>query len=298
MKLHQLRSFEAIVRNDFNLTRAAEVLHATQPGLTKHAQLLEAGLGVALFVRSKRRLLGLTDAGKAILPIASQAVEVLEHLQRTARHFATQRPEGLTVATSPTPARNFFPSVIRQFKERHPQTRVRVISGSVHQSIEAVVKAEADFCLCSAPREAEHDVQFHPCFEHHWILLAPPQHELLRRKKLTLGEIARHRLITYNAGYASRSVIEEAFANANLTPDIVLDTSDSDIMRRYVASGLGVAIVGGSTLEMAGSDGLVSLDLDGLIPAVRMHVGIRRGAMLRAEVIEFLNFCAPHIRNW
>ena len=298
MKLHQLRSFDAIVRNDCNITRAAEMLHATQPGVTKHLQSLEAELGVALFVRNKRRLLGLTDAGKAILPIAVQAVEVLENLQRTARYFAVHRPEGLTVATSPTPARVFFPALIQQFAQRCPQIRVRVISGSVHQSIEAVVRAEADFCLCSAPRTAQHDLKFHPCFEHRWLLIAPPDHELLRQKKLTLKAIARHGLITYHEGYASRSVIEEAFAGVGLTPDIVLDTTDSDIMRRYVASGLGVAIVGGSTFEMTGNDGLVGLDLDGLIPTVRMHLGIRRGARLRAEVIAFLSLCAPHIRDW
>jgi DNA-binding transcriptional LysR family regulator len=145
MKLHQLRSFEAIVRNDFSVTRAAEDLHATQPGVTKHVQLLESELGIALFVRHKRRFLGLTSAGKAILPMAKQAVQALEALQRTARHFADVRVRTLTVATSPTPARVFFPPLIQRFGELHPNTRLRVISGTVGHSIDAVLRGDADF---------------------------------------------------------------------------------------------------------------------------------------------------------
>ncbi|MFM0158477.1 LysR substrate-binding domain-containing protein [Paraburkholderia sediminicola] len=295
MKLHQLRSFNAIVRHDFSVTRAAEHLHASQPGLTKHIQLLEAELGVSLFMRHKRRLLGLTSAGKAILPIAAQAIIVLENLQRTARQFSDHRSEILTVATSPTPARIFFPALIQQFAQRKPDTRVHVISGSVSQSIDAVSCGKADFCLCSAPRVPVGDIAFFPCYEHRWLLVAPLGHELLKRPRLSLEDIARYPLITYKEGYASRAIIAETFAQRGLSPDIVLDTSDGDIMRHYVSSGLGIAIVGGSALEAKQDTELASIDLGELVPTVRMHIGIRRNAVPSTNALNFFDLFAPDL---
>ena len=65
MNFQQLRSVREAVRCGFNLTEVATVLHTSQPGVSRQVRELEEELGVQLFTRSGKRLLGLTTAGKA-----------------------------------------------------------------------------------------------------------------------------------------------------------------------------------------------------------------------------------------
>jgi LysR family cys regulon transcriptional activator len=295
MNVQQLRSVYAIVKHDLNLTRAAEHLHATQPGLTKHVQGLEAELGVDLFVRHKKRFIGLTPAGHAILPIAARAVDVFDELRRTARGFANDHADVLTLATSPTQARCFLPAVIQQFSLRYPKTRLHVLQGGVNHSIDLVNHGKANFCISSMPSKANDQMEFFPCYDHQWLLLVPPSHSLLQKRPLTLADIAQHPLITYEEGFSSRALIVDRFHAQGLTPNIVLDAADNDIMKRCVFSGIGIAIIGSAAYDAARDHGLAAIDLAGLIPSTRIHVGIRRDTILNAQALYFLKLFEPKL---
>ena len=95
---------------------------------------------------------------------------------------------------------------------------------------------------------------------------------------LTLRDIAEYPIITYEEGFASRAMITEAFRSEGLQPDIALEALDTDIMRRYVSSGLGVAFVAVADPADVEEAGLCALGLDGLIGPIGIHVGVRRDA--------------------
>jgi len=69
MNFQQLRAVREAARCGFNLTEVAEVLHASQPGISRQIRELEDELGVEIFVRAGKRLTGLTAPGEAVLPI-------------------------------------------------------------------------------------------------------------------------------------------------------------------------------------------------------------------------------------
>jgi LysR family cys regulon transcriptional activator len=82
MNFQQLRSVRETVRQGFNLTLVAEALHTSQPGVSRQIRELEEELGVELFVRAGRRLLGLTPPGEAMLPIVERLLQEAENLRR------------------------------------------------------------------------------------------------------------------------------------------------------------------------------------------------------------------------
>lgn len=296
MKLHQLRSFDAVVRHELNLTRAAQALHATQPGVTKHIQLLEADLGVELFVRHKKRFVALTPAGRAILPLATRAVSVLEELRRTARGFSALQ-DVLTIATSPTQARSLLPGIIQQFSQRYPRTQLHLVQGSVTQSIGLVTRGDADFCLCSLPTVPCEQLEFFPCYEHQWVLLVPDAHALLRVEKLRLADIAQYPIITYEEGFSSRTLIMDRFRAQGLAPNVVLDAADSDIMKKYVRSGVGIAIVGRPAFDATVDAGLAAIELGGLIPGTTIHLGLRQGEPPGEQALNFFRMFHPKLEE-
>jgi LysR family cys regulon transcriptional activator len=288
VKLQHLKSFGAIAQHDLNVTRAAAHLHATQPGLSKHVKALEEELGVKLFVRQRNRYTALTDAGTRLLPIALRAIAAADELAHTARDLAKHTGDALTIAASPTPARFFLPTIVHRFSERYPRTRLKILEGNSSHSIDCLLRGEADLCVSSAPATPIRALAFTPCYELHWLLLAPRGHPLLRARPLTLATIARHPIITYDKGFASRAVIVEAFRDQGLTPDIALEALDGDMMRRYVLSGVGVAFIAAAAAADLADPGLVTIDVGALVPPIRIHVGVRRGVRPRAAAAHLL----------
>ena len=75
MNFQQLRIVRETVRRNFNLTEVANSLFTSQSGVSKHIKDLEDELGIELFIRRGKRLLGLTDPGKEMVEIVEMPVE-------------------------------------------------------------------------------------------------------------------------------------------------------------------------------------------------------------------------------
>src|SRR5689334_15614954 len=106
MKLQQLRSFREVVDGGFNVSKAAAALHTSQPGVSRHIQLLEHELGVALLERQSTRIEGLSDAGRALLPAVRRILMEADNLQRQAREMAAPAKTKFVIATTQTHARH------------------------------------------------------------------------------------------------------------------------------------------------------------------------------------------------
>lgn len=275
MKLHQLRSAVAIVNNDFNLTRAAKSLTATQPGVSAHVRLLEQELGVTLFVRDRKRFIGLTPAGATLLPMAARLVEGANEFHAEARRIASPAEHELTVACGPTPA-HLLPDILQELMHRYPRIRVRVKCGSIAMVLDDTIKGEADICILSESAEFPSSIDFQPCYTLGWSLLGKPEHPLMIVPELTLAAIARYPIITYDGGFASRAHIVEAFATAGLALNIALSVGDADAMKRSVRAGIGVAILRSDNLIPEEEPGLLARSLNHLIQRSTIFAGVRR----------------------
>ena len=105
MNLQQLRSVRETVRQRFNLTLVAEVLHTSQPGVSRQIRELEEELGIEIFVRVGKRLTGLTPPGATVLPIVERLLQEADNLKRAGEEFAAQGSGLLTIAATHSQAR-------------------------------------------------------------------------------------------------------------------------------------------------------------------------------------------------
>ena len=74
-------------------------------------------------------------------------------------------------------------------------------------------------------------------------MVVPPRHPLLKSGPLTLEELSRYPIVTYDFAFANRSLVQKAFENRGLAPHVVLSAQDSDVIKTYVELGLGVGIL-------------------------------------------------------
>jgi len=126
MNFQQLRVVRETVRRNFNLTEVANVLFTSQSGVSKHIKDLEYELGVELFVRRGKRLLGLTDPGKELVEVVERILVDTSNIKRLGEQFSNRDEGQLTVATTHTQARYVLPYVVAGFTNNFPNVhRVR-----------------------------------------------------------------------------------------------------------------------------------------------------------------------------
>ena len=295
MNFQQLRIIRETVRQNFNLTDVANALFTSQPGVSKHIKDLEDELGVELFIRRGKRLLGLTEPGKELVVIVERMLLDARNIKKLADQF-TQRDQGqLTIVTTHTQARYALPKVVTTFKQEYPKVHLALHQGSPQEIVQQLLSGEADIGIATEALDTESELVTFPYYDWHHAILVPAGHPLLDVKPLTLAALAEHPIVTYHTGFTGRSKIDRAFSEANLSPDIVMSALDADVIKSYVELGLGVGIVAPGAYNADKDRDLRLIEAPDLFALNTTRIAVRRGHYLRGYAYRFIELCAPEL---
>ena len=293
LKLHELRSVRAVVASGFRVTAAGEAVHSSQPGISRHLQRVEQSLGVELFERRKGRLVGLTPAGQALVPMINRTLDQLEGMGRIAEQFKEGAVGSLTVATSHTHARYLLPPVIESFIRQFPTVRLTLKQGYVGQIVDWLGSGQADISISTMPSRHPASLSFNAFRQLHRILLAPRRHPLLKIKRPTLRDLSEYPIITYGPEYAAYSQIMSAFEVQGLRPIVAMSASDTDTIKTYAMCQLGVAIVADSAFDPRRDQGLRAIDARHLFPSSAITIGMNNERPPNVHALSLVELLAP-----
>lgn len=297
MNLQQLRYLNEIVRCNLNISEAANALYTSQPGVSKQVRLLEEELGVDIFVRNGKRIVALTDPGHSVVEIAQRVLRETENLKRVGQEFQQQDNGTLTIATTHTQARYALPPVVTAFLRAYPGVRLGLHQGNPTQIAEQVLSGEADIGIATESLALYDELVTLPCYEWHHCVVTPPNHPLLKEKRLTLKKLAQYPLITYDFAFAGRNKINQAFSEAGITPNIALTAIDADVIKTYVELGLGVGIVAQMAFVPERDRQLRMLDAGHLFQPNVTRIAMRQNQYLRGFGYHFIELFAPHLTH-
>jgi LysR family cys regulon transcriptional activator len=294
MNFQQLRAVREAARLGFNLTEVAAVLHTSQPGISRQIRELEEELGIEIFVRSGKRLTGMTPPGEAILPLVEQLLQGAENLLRAGDDFNAVDSGPLSIAATHSQARYALPMVVRDFRKVYPKVTLSLHQGSPKQVAAMLLSGEADIGIATEALAQYPQLVALPCYRWTHSIVVPPGHPLLSLAGgVTLKELARFPIITYEPGYTGRAHIDEAFQRNGLEPNIVLTAMDADVIKTYVELEMGVGIVASMAFDAERDRTLRALDARHLFAVNVTRLAIRRGAWLRRYVYDFIESFAP-----
>jgi len=295
MNIQQLRYIHEVARRGLNVSEAAEALFTSQPGVSKQIRQLESELGVEIFVRHGKRLVAVTEPGRAVLEIAERMLRDVDNLQQVGDEFANEAVGSLSIATTHTQARYALPRVVRDFMRRYPEVKLSLHQGSPRQVCEMVLDGSADIAIATEAIAEYEELVMLPCYQWNRCVIATPRHPILQAAPLTLEAIARYPLITYDDAFTGRSVINKAFLGRGLKPNVVLTAIDSDVIKTYVAMDLGIGILARMAYDATEDRGLGMVDASHLFASSTTRIGLRRRAWLRGYVYAFIEGFAPHL---
>ncbi|MGB7217596.1 MAG: LysR family transcriptional regulator [Vicinamibacterales bacterium] len=240
MDLRQLEILQAIAETG-SFTGCGKKLHVSQSAISRQVLLLEEELGEPLFLRVGRKVRmtpaaeSLVQLGQRVFQDVRDTVGAITDRTRTLRG-TLRLSGGMTVCLY------VFPPLLKHLKRVHPQLDVRLTVATAERSVLEIRAGRVDIGLLTLPIN-ESDLVAVPVMREELLVVMPPGHPLARRRRVAPRDLAAHPFILFEVGSATRRVIDRFFTAENITPTIVMDTENVEIIKAMVKTGLGIGIV-------------------------------------------------------
>jgi len=294
LKLQQLRFLDAVVRNNLNVSSAAEELYTSQPGVSHQIKLLEDELDIQIFERSGKKLTAISPAGHAILEHVADLLNSAKNIKQAAREFSKSNRGSLTIATTHTQAQFILPPILQKFSQKYPHIEMRVHQGNPKSMCRLAANNQVDFVIASEVIDERGELVTIPAYRWNRYIVVPPEHELTRVGKISLADLANYPILTYMLGLTGRSQLDKAFQQANLEPRVAFTATDSDVIKTYVRLGMGAGIVAEMACREEDS-GLTYIDASHLFPDSVIKIGFRHARHLSTYQLDFMQMVASYL---
>ncbi|RYM06466.1 LysR substrate-binding domain-containing protein [Sphingobium cupriresistens] len=296
MNFQQLKYVRTAIQHNLNLTEVANQLATSQSGVSKQIKELEAELRVDIFVRRGKRLVGLTKAGEKAAQVIEKLLHQADNLKRLSAQFAQEDKGRLVIAATHNQANYILPPVLARFSPLFPNVEIELRQGTPRYVVDLVLRGEADLGLATEAVDDYPELQTYPCFTWEHVAIVPPNHPLARRENLTIADIGRYPIITYNPEFTGRSQINSAFEAAGIEPDIRLTAMDADVIKTYVRLGMGIGIVAQMAIANGTSDNLhVIAGSNRFFQPSTTKIATLKGSLLRNYTYQLMEMLAPHL---
>jgi LysR family cys regulon transcriptional activator len=292
--LQKLKIIQQAADSGFNLTRTAQALHISQPGISRQIRELEEELGVELFIRVGKRLIGMTPPGRELLEISGRILAEARNIQGLSTRFGKGDTGRLRLALNAAGSAR-IPKILAGFQSRYPEVRVVVFQGESPDIVSALRHDQADIGLAGEQLRGARELVAFPCARVKYRLLIPAGHPLAREARPSLEALAEWPLLTHRAGSEERLRVDNAFSGAGLAPRIVI-TGDAACLAGCARLGLGIAVVcaeGEEGPKAAG--GLLARDASRLFGEMPFWVGLRQGKLLNEFERQCLQLLLPDL---
>lgn len=277
MTLDEVQAFVAVAQAA-SFKTAAELLHLSQPALSRRVDNLEQAMQVRLFERTTRRV-SLTPAGHDFLVHAQAGLDALQTGAHQVVAEAARRATQITVACIPTLAIPVLPRVFAAYAAGQPELRLRILDEGSREVLRAVEAGEADFGL-GLSGALRPDIDFEPILSEDYVLAMRRDHPLAGRVSISWRELLAEKMVAVAGESGNRSVIDHALSRLKRRPAVHFEANHIAGALGLVAAGLGVAAVPRLALDQQADSPLVGITLRQ--PRIARTIGliVRRGRRL------------------
>lgn len=240
LDVHRLRIYVFVARLG-SFTRAAAMLHMTQPTVSQQVAALESELGVHLIDRNTRKM-RLTASGEVLFAYGERLLKLADEALVAVRHEAGLTKQLLKLGVGHTLATYILPGLLSQYRTVHSDYRVRLVVGNTGELLSQLSAGEIDIALVGSP--AEHpDVETRTFMHDKLVVIVSPQDEWASYESIRLDQIATRVLLTREPGSALYSTVSRLFGEDPLMSVETILLGETEAIKRSVELGLGVALI-------------------------------------------------------
>ena len=294
MELRQLVSFYHVARLR-SVSKAARTLELGQPTVTTHLRKLEDEFSITLFDRIKRPIL-LTSEGSILLELVTPVVQAVDTLKTQMNY--SERRGSFVVGAYPDLVTHHLPPGIQAFSKNYPDVRIQLLARPYTPLLRLVKSGEIDLAFTAPPPPDDPSLEFQELFEFDIVLMTPLGHPLLSQEKIALKDLAPWPLILSGPESLTRQRVDQELRSQGVACDVVLSLNDTTSIKRYVETGMGVAVCADFTLHQQDHDRLGVVRLDHIFEPSVIGVCTLKGKFLGQAVRNFIEVLSQEMRGF
>jgi DNA-binding transcriptional LysR family regulator len=292
-RLKPLRAFCQTVRLG-SVSRAAEALFVSQPAISLQLQALERELGVPLSERSGRRLVPSRE-GQLLYEMAQPLVENLDGLEARFRDKVRGLDAGeLNIAANSSTILYLLPKIVERFRLHYPDVRLTLHNAISADGTDLLREDAADLAIGSMT-DVPADLSYAPAYRFEQVLIAPHDHPLAKGGELELADIARYPLVLPPKRQITYRLVDQVFQRHRIAYTVALEVGGWEVIKQYVAMGMGISIVPVLCLNEADRERLAARSMKRWFPERSYGVIVRRGKALSAQARAFIELIQPEL---
>lgn len=246
MELRQLEYFQMIAHVN-NITRAAELLHVSQPSLSTAMQKLEKELGVFLLDRSKKQI-RLTNAGTIFLQRVDDILARVEDMVMEMNDWGQHQARTLKIGIPPMIGTFLFPHLFINYRNLFPDINLEISENGSMAIQELIEKGDLDLGIVIIS-ETSHLLSTVPILQSEIVVCMHKNHPLSCKEKVSLAELKDESIIMLKEGFYNRNIIMDNFAKQNIHPQIVLSSNQLETIKSLIINGVGISFLFKETLR-------------------------------------------------
>ncbi|NZA26844.1 LysR family transcriptional regulator [Luteimonas sp. SJ-92] len=292
-RLKPLRAFCQTARLG-SVSRAAETLFVSQPAITLQLQALERDLGVRLFERSGRRLVP-TREGEALYELARPLVEGIDGLHGAFQQQLRGLDAGeLNIAAGTSTILHLLPPIIETFRQAQPGVHLSLHNVTGAGGLDLLRSDAADLAVGSM-LDVPADLDYAPIYRFDPMLIVPPGHPLARKRALKLEDLSPYGLILPPRRLTTYRLVDMVFHQHRVPYTVAFEVGGWEVIKRYVAMGMGISIVTAICLTEADRGQLAARSLAEWFPQRSYGVVVRKGKYLSPQARAFVELIRPDL---
>ena len=265
-------------------TGAVRTLNPGQPAATKRLKKLEEEVGMEMLLRGKRPV-QLTTACAVLLEMADPLVEGKGALESF--RFDLEQTSPVTAVTTSVLIAQVLPRPVRNFRQKYPDTLLRLWSGGEADILAKVASGGADLGIVPTA-DIPVGFDFDPLFTIRRVLAAPKGHPVTHQREISYSTLARWPLVMLSAASRTRILLDDAFRKRGISYDLAVETDSVEAIKQYVAGGAGISILLDIALSVGDGADLAILPLSNLMPADLVWVVTLRGKPISQVAQNFI----------
>ncbi len=276
-----------------SFSKAADDLFVTQPTVSGHILSLEQSLSLRLFDRTSREV-RLTKSGEAFHEYASKILSLRKDLMNALSEFSQGIRGELSLGTSTIPGEYLLPRLIGDFKKKHPSFVISLKIADTKEVIQYVLQDQVEFGVIGA--KLNHPSLHYEAYdEDEIIVVAPADHPLTRKKRVSLDDLLMEPWIIREEGSGTQIAVEKALRRKGKSLkqfNVVMEMGSTSSAKEGVKAKLGLSFISGRATEGEVLQGSFSrIDVEGFEPISRqIYIVSHRRRTLSPMATEFLRF--------
>jgi LysR family transcriptional regulator, transcriptional activator of the cysJI operon len=236
----QLLVFVTVVEKE-NFSRAAEVLHMTQPAVSQYIQTLERTMGTKLLERSNK-FVRLNKAGQIVYHHAKEILGLYHKMQGLVDDLTNNASGELAIGASYTFGEYVLPHIIANLSKQYPLIQPAITIGNTHEIEELVSNRTIDLGIVEGEIKNK-KLQIEVIAEDFMFIIVSASHPLAKRKNLKLSDLEKETWIVREKGSGTREAAEGMFAKFQFFPKKVMEFGSTQIIKESVEAGLGISLL-------------------------------------------------------